>query len=482
MNKIVKIIFVFALCLFVSGFLDAQSITWQRTYDGGYNFYDEGYDICKADGNNFYVVGSSLIPLQYWAIKVIKINEYGDTIWTKEIRGIGSIEAYKNVSDNSGGCVITGRSSNGAIFISINKNGQINWDRIYGQGLIQLHDIKMTKDKGYIACGRKDSLNFDCYIIKIDSNGNFLWQKTFLANHLKIAYNVLQDLSGDYLISGSQIDSPTGDTTNAFIALLDSIGNIKWDKQYRINNKYTSATSMIRTYNGFVLSGVTLDYGNSFQKIYFIKLNINGDSIYSREIDTPQSEYSGVFSIANANRFLFGMTRDVTNSKSLARIMITDSLGNILIERTVNNSENIYLKSLRIIENGNILFVGKLDQGSVTRDDFFALRTDSLLNAPVLDIKNSLLSIPPNINIFPSYPNPFNPETTTKYIINKTSFVQIKVFNSLGKEVALLINKMINTGNYYLKWTPKNLPGGIYFCSFFINGEFVKSNKIIYLN
>ena len=482
MKTLLKIVLLFLLN--ISFYLNANAqkpITWQRTYDGGYNFYDEGFDLCNADDSNFYVVGSSLTPQNNWAMKVMKINSFGDTIWTREIRNSGNIEAYAVVSDNKDGCVITGRSSNGAIFVNINKYGHFNWQRTYGNGVIQLHDIKKTLDNGYIACGKKDSINYDCYVIKIDSSGNFEWQKIILSNFLKIAYNILVDINGSYIISGSQVDFQFGDTTKIFITRLDSIGNILWDKKYRIKNKFTSVNSMQITNNGYLLSGETLDYMNNFFKIYFIKVNFEGDSIYSREIDTPQSEYSSTFSIVNENRFLFGMTREVTNTISLARIIITDSLGNKIIQKTVNDNENIYLRSSQIIENGNLMFIGKLDQEINSRDDFFVLRTDSLLNAPTLGVNNNSLSITPKVIIFPNYPNPFNPETTIKYSVSKSSFVKIIIYNVLGKEVSVLINKKLDLGDYLLNWKPINISTGIYYCSFIIDGILVKSNKIIYI-
>ena len=62
-----------------------------------------------------------------------------------------------------------------------------------------------------------------------------------------------------------------------------------------------------------------------------------------------------------------------------------------------------------------------------------------------------------------NYPNPFNPSTTIKYQIPKESFVTIKVYDAIGREVATLVNKQQSVGYYNLNFNAANLSSGIYF-------------------
>ncbi|MGE5429425.1 MAG: Ig-like domain-containing protein [Syntrophomonadaceae bacterium] len=61
-----------------------------------------------------------------------------------------------------------------------------------------------------------------------------------------------------------------------------------------------------------------------------------------------------------------------------------------------------------------------------------------------------------------NYPNPFNPSTTLSYQIPGNSFVSLKVFDLLGREVATLVNKEQTAGKYKVQFNASNIPSGIY--------------------
>ena len=82
--------------------------------------------------------------------------------------------------------------------------------------------------------------------------------------------------------------------------------------------------------------------------------------------------------------------------------------------------------------------------------------------------------------LFQNYPNPFNPTTTIKYSIPKASFVTIKVYDVLGKEIATLVKEEKPTGNYEINFNGDNLSSGIYFYQLRA-GKFISTKKMIVL-
>ncbi len=62
-----------------------------------------------------------------------------------------------------------------------------------------------------------------------------------------------------------------------------------------------------------------------------------------------------------------------------------------------------------------------------------------------------------------NYPNPFNPSTEIRYQISEAGPVQLTVYNSLGKEVAVLVDGVQNSGEYSLSWNAEYQTAGVYF-------------------
>jgi hypothetical protein len=66
-----------------------------------------------------------------------------------------------------------------------------------------------------------------------------------------------------------------------------------------------------------------------------------------------------------------------------------------------------------------------------------------------------------NFKLLPNYPNPFNPSTSITYQLPKKGHVTLKVYNTLGKEVAELVNKAKEEGVYSVAFNGDNLPSSM---------------------
>jgi len=100
--------------------------------------------------------------------------------------------------------------------------------------------------------------------------------------------------------------------------------------------------------------------------------------------------------------------------------------------------------------------------------------------SPVNISNNDSPVIPENPLLYNNYPNPFNPSTIIRFSIPEESFVTIKVFNTLGEEVAQLVNEEKPVGSYEVEFDAIALPSGIYFYQLQV-GSFSESKKMILL-
>jgi archaellum component FlaG (FlaF/FlaG flagellin family) len=111
------------------------------------------------------------------------------------------------------------------------------------------------------------------------------------------------------------------------------------------------------------------------------------------------------------------------------------------------------------------------------RRALFAERIIEWLNVPV-SVEDSYSDLlPETFDLQQNYPNPFNPETTIDFKISSTTLVSIKVYDLLGKEVAVLINEVKQPGMYRVSFDGGNLASGVYFYKM-IAGDFSSVRKM----
>ena len=89
-------------------------------------------------------------------------------------------------------------------------------------------------------------------------------------------------------------------------------------------------------------------------------------------------------------------------------------------------------------------------------------------------------AVPTEYALTQNYPNPFNPTTNIQFAIPKTSYVTLKVFNALGKEVGPLVSQDLSPGYFTVKWNASTVPSGIYFYRLQV-GDFIETKKMILL-
>ncbi|MCC6253484.1 MAG: T9SS type A sorting domain-containing protein [Ignavibacteriaceae bacterium] len=103
----------------------------------------------------------------------------------------------------------------------------------------------------------------------------------------------------------------------------------------------------------------------------------------------------------------------------------------------------------------------------------------NLTVTPATDLKYEE-EIPFQYQLSQNFPNPFNPVTRIRYSIPQSSFVTLKVYNILGKEISTLVNEEKSVGNYEVDFEGGNLTSGIYFYKI-ESGSFTDTKKFILL-
>ena len=90
------------------------------------------------------------------------------------------------------------------------------------------------------------------------------------------------------------------------------------------------------------------------------------------------------------------------------------------------------------------------------------------------------LETPANFSLKQNFPNPFNPTTKIEFSIPLDNYVEIKIYNSLGAEVATLLNENRLAGRYSVEFNAGNLSSGVYFYKI-VSGNYMDIKKLILL-
>lgn len=150
---------------------------------------------------------------------------------------------------------IRGYSSFWPLLIKTDGSGELQWSKGYPSTKgFTANSVLQTSEGGYVLCGQGD------WLLKVDSNGNIVWQKT-LELGLRDYVNLFAISSSDsnVIIAGNVSNSTTGGN-DALIAKVDQDGNVLWKQVFSINSRIgplsVFASSITETSdNGYVLVG-----------------------------------------------------------------------------------------------------------------------------------------------------------------------------------------------------------------------------------
>lgn len=137
------------------------------------------------------------------------------------------------------------------------------------------------------------------------------------------------------------------------------------------------------------------------------------------------------------------------------------------------DAAGVLLDSITFTAMSTTQTYGRLPDGGVWQ--LLNTITRGFSNVPVGVLDQTSLTY--EFALYQNFPNPFNPETEIVYQIPQNSFVTLKVFDVLGREVSILVSETQNAGSYKVKYNGKNLSSGIYFYQ--LNaGEFSSTKKL----
>ena len=468
------ILLLILIYIFLPTNIYPQSSIWQKVYKRGGFFADnKGFDVCQLNDGKFLILGNIEYPPGAF---ILKINEYGNLLDSIFIAGYPGYSCAPTI-DN--GFITIGDNQNGIFAMKINSSCRVEWIKEYpNTSPANCNKVIRTNDNKFLCCG---SISYYYgMIIKIDDNGNLIWQKSYPAGFLKEYRAICETTDGNYLFAGLAVDSELG-TGYCSLDKIDSSGIVKWSKKYYNISNYLSLNRMD---NQYILGVSFYDSVITNKTAGYLRIDSLGNIL--KTVSLPRYiNYKTAHrdcKIVNPNKFLFvnyQYKNNATDTMS-AYAMLTDSIGNIINIKLFNSTDYSELLCGYSLSNRDFIFTGNSNHIYEGWSNIYVIKTDSLLNAPTVGIVNNSQNIPSDFIILETYPNPFNSQINIKYTINKDGEYRLIIYDLLGKEIKELINMKIQRGTYETNYNFSNLPSGVYFLK--LIGEITnKVKKVILL-
>ena len=468
-------------------FNSSGNILWMRSYNGSANLSDGGNSIAIDRANNVYISGYVTKTPVNTDIVLLKYNPYGDLIWDKEFSGSANLNDFGGsvVTDDSGNVFLSGNTSHTVsgsdiTLIKYDSSGSFKWVKYYNSGLdTNDYDLKMKMDRNGNLCiagynNNSTGNNTKTLALKFDHDGNLLWNRIYNGpkNGFNTPHDFIVDRSDNMIITGC---SPgIGSGVYDYITIkYDPDGEMKWLSRYNQQGTYYDvANSLAEGSDGSIyvtgVSGILIN--QSTFDIVTIKYDSNGTQKWSAIYNGAGNNTdigNKILIDENENVFVTGITSGQGTLKDIV-IIKYDSAGNqndLLNFNSVNNlNENIYEGI--ISSNGELILAGNVQTGNTS----YSALTMSISTKTNINVNSNL--IPDEFKLYQNYPNPFNPKTIINYELQVTGedLVNLKVFDVLGNEVAVLVNEKQNAGSYSVEFDGSNFSSGIYLYTLSTNG------------
>ena len=449
----------------------------QQTADGGYIM--GGWSDSPVSGNK---TAMNYGGADYW---VIKMDALGNKQWEHSFGGTGDdiLSCLEQTAD--GGYVLGGYSNSGASgnksspnyggydfwVVRLDADGIKLWEQTFGgSGDDICTSVAQTFDGGFILGGRsksspsgnKTSANYgeeDYWVIRLDANGNKLWDQSFGGSSDDASYSLQQTADGGFVVGGGSYSGISGNKTapnygsqNFWVVRLDPNGNELWDSSYG-GSLHEVIFNLQQTLDGgYIFAGysdspspsgtkTSPHYGGYGDQDYWVvKIDANGNQQWQNSFGGTAFEEATAVCQANEGGYIIGGWSESSNTGNKTALnyggldywlVKTDANGNRVWDYSFGGTNDDALIGLQQTSDGGLILCGSSSSGvsgnkstpNYGGSDFWVIKLsdqDQPIGAPIV-LVNGLFS-PLNSYVFDA--------TNSVLVSLQTSFTSGYIFYS----------------------------------------------------
>lgn len=344
---------------------------WIKTF--GSVGMDSCYSIQQTEDQGYIIAGAvTTLRDMKWDGIILKIDEYGQKIWKKTFGLKGKYDYCNSIIEVASGEYVTagytesyGLGDKDAWLIRVDEDGEILWNKTFG-GIEYdyAQSIQQTSDGGFILMGGTSSFgagDMDFWMIKTDEDGTMQWNKTYGGSEFDYGEEGWQTSDGGYIFLGYTYSFGNGES-DAWVIKTDENGNVQWNMTYGDSGQEIGNSILQTPDKGYIISGGSTQDDKKYD-LWILKIDQNGNETWTRKIKGRLSINFGwcIQQTNDCGYIISGSTRGIytgsfgTGLLSQVLLLKIDENGTTQWQKKTRSRIGIGCKVLQTNDNGYVI-------------------------------------------------------------------------------------------------------------------------------
>ncbi len=248
---------------------------WTRTYSTP--LMDVAYAFCETPDQGYMFVGYNNGPSGWTKgdLWILKTDGQLDTLWTKTYGGGGEDYGITIQPAPDSGYIICGTTSSfgsggkDAWLVRIDEQGDTLWTKTYGGTLEDVaYGVNVTSDGGYILSGYINGSGAwtagDVWLLRTDAQGDTLWTRVYGGTSEEFGWDVYETIDKGFVTAGQG-------SGNVWLLRTDSLGDTLWTKRYGGSGAESGLALSMASDQGYIIAGYTSSFGTGSYDVWLLK-------------------------------------------------------------------------------------------------------------------------------------------------------------------------------------------------------------------
>lgn len=261
--------------------------------------------------------------------------------------------------------------------LRLDREGRLLWDKTFGGvGWDEANDIVALPDGGFALVGSTDSRGSggaDAWVLRLDSSGGLLWDKTFGGSKDDQALSIVALPDGRLTVAGLT-DSKGGGNSDAWVLGLDSTGQLVWDKTFGGADVDAANDIALLPDGGYALAAHTFSKGAGGKEAWLLRLDGQGQLIWDKTFGGKADEGMSCIIALPQGELVGGETASKGAGKSDAWLLKVSGQGELVWDKTYGGAHDDRVAAMDSLADAGMALAGSTNSQGPDNIDAWFLR------------------------------------------------------------------------------------------------------------